>query len=376
MNRTITEKDIKGATLQRGMGVHKIVNHKMLPEGTVKRLLDDAWLSLNVEEESIYNPLEVIPMAFDEDPHIFLTWVLSNPYYLSAFCKEILNIEIFPTQALMIQEMWTHKFPILLGTRGLSKTFSLALYALIRAILMQGRKIICVGASFRQSKIFFEYIEQIWRTAPLLRDMVGQGKRDDQIIKHDSSLWSFIIGDSRIHACPLGDGSTIRGMRSNDTLSDEFNSINQYVFENVVAGFGIVSSGPVDNMKREATKKMRETLGMEEEIDKMTEQQSNQIVLSGTAGYQFQHFYKYFSKYRDIIRTKGDRDKLRQLVGDEIDNPNFDWRDYCVIRIPYDCLPYGYFDAAQLSRNKVNTLPSNFLAEYGACFPADSDGFF
>ena len=1038
---------------QTGMGVHKFTNYKTMDPRHVERLLRDAWLNLDVSEDDIYNPLEVIPRAYEEEPHLFLTWIMSNPYYLSMFCKEILNVAVFPTQALMLQELWTHKFPILLGSRGLSKcvsgdtniitnkgfirirdlvgsitpgerihkdvkilgengftdldycwnngltktkkintrhgysiegtfdhplrvvsdgkiiwkelqdikekdyividrksewheaddesitedvaykcglnldlpewvwrvskektaslisgifdsnsvvrkigeivlssysnniiknvqilllkfgiissirkkldrknncdyyrlkifgenlnkfqesigfrinskrdrlrhlcnniktvdlpdlpdylikntdyfydivstiedsecvtydvhlktdhsfisngfishnTFTLSLYALLRAILLPGRKIVCVGAAFRQSKILFEYMEQMWRNAPILRDMIGQGKRDDQIIKHDSALWSFLIGDSRVHASPLGDGSTIRGMRANDTLVEEFaclerntiiqtdiglvkikdyfnnsitdllnkdnkferpdkfyqtpftdvykittqngysfkcssihqvwtsegwklakdltkddwlemdtndyfpsryiskdgttinedmgwllgllisegtntvrglisvtntseklidevksrlnmdwkvhtkeeymdkrgwkcrkcyniytnnvkvretlselgmgyvtshkkeipwcilqsprsvvieflkglyagdgtgyrytekgrkrvgiayysvseelvnqlqilllkfgitctkgiknnklsknpqwmltcrgdnaaklfellnlekweellkdakylirkpsitekngkyifesyrlnkhvylgsfdnledghkafedfwkqakpafrvkfveklpeqdvlydfhmpethsfigngfiqhNSINRHIFENVVAGFGIVSANPVDNMKRQAEKAMREQLGMEPEVEDIrVESQANQTILSGTAYYQFNHFYEYFKKYRDIIRSKGDVTKLQEIVGDEALNKDFNWKDYCIIRIPYDLTQAGYFDPAQLSRNRINTLPSNFLAEYGACFPADSDGFF
>ena len=46
---------------------------------------------------------------------------MTRPDYFSFFCKEILNIEIFPFQSIMLEEMWTHKFPMLVASRGASK---------------------------------------------------------------------------------------------------------------------------------------------------------------------------------------------------------------------------------------------------------------
>lgn len=778
----------EGYVKNGGMGVKKIVNHKMMRQEDIDRLIEDAWLGLDIREEEIFNPIKDIPEFFHEEPHLFLTWVMSRPEYISMFCKEIMNITIAPQQALVIMELWTHKFPMLLASRGFGKTFLVALYCMLRAIFLPGRKIVIVGSAFRQAKLVFEYCETIWRGAPLLRDMVGQGKRDDQVIQHDSSMWTFKIGESRIHAAPMGDGcqigstqlltdkgfttieqlftpqdvepkdyfeesviwgngkfrdsdakhfngfsktkkittksgfsleatynhkykvltksgiewkrtdelnlgdyllidrserwhsgifdcavdeayalgamiangcwtqegklgfsnmdmeivdrvrsgniplqqlsdkihfaafgktrteflnkwgmvknyshekylpdtilssskekmvaclqglfdgdgtlqvstakggtgiivsycstskrlidqiqfillhlgilcfsksrdrnekwntahellitgkdvllfqqkinffvkrkreslengiiakkvwrssgdtvpysqqklaelrrtfklegsrcardierrknitfdlgnkiiedaiqnngnkqlidelsiifdrnlsyeeivsiedsesltydvhipedheycangffshnTTIRGIRANDTINDEFASINRSVFENVVAGFGVVTQDPIENMKFLSRKEMKRKLGVEDTETINDFRVSNQLVLSGTAYYRFNHFFTYFEKYRNIIRSCGDKNRLVKVIGDEATNPDFDWKDYAIIRIPYDQVAKGYFDAATISRNKVNTLASNFLAEYCACFPADSDGFF
>lgn len=747
----------------------RVINPNQMEPKELERLVNDAWLNLDVKQEELYNPIEVIPRAFDEDPHIFITWVMSHPYYLSMFCKEIMNVTVFPTQALILQELWNKRFPILLGSRGLSKTYTIALYSLLRCIFLPGRKVICCAASFRQSKMVFENCESVWRNAPLLRDLVGNGKRDDQVIVHDSAEWTFKIGESRLSALPMSDGSTIRGKRSNDTICEEFaclgcntiiqtdkglirikdyldgecyslmnmngdfetpdkifvtpktdvykittdcgysfkcssihqvfttngwklakdlvrndwldlqtndyfpteklqygntvidenygwliglmisegtngnrnviqitntneslyeelktripldwkkyyraaykdgrgwdckecytfnlhdtnlrtdlknagvdytiainkdvpacilrspkevivsflsglfygdgscfkyiekatgktrlgiayysaseklidelqilllkvgvycsknskkseislrpqwmlsvrgeyvnklyellkvtrwkqeldkaeyrirkpfirknglryvvstskmnrslhlgtfdtpeecekafenfwsvqkpvvrvkkveklpeqevlydfhmpethsfigngfiqhNSINRHVFENVVGGFGVVAQDPVQKIKQAARNRKREELGLIEEAQPNVLSMPNQTLISGTCFYQFNHFYEYFKKYRDIIRSRGDINKLRNIVGEVADDPDFDWRNYGIIRIPYDLLPAGYFDKSQILRSKVNTLASNFLAEYCACFPSDSDGFF
>lgn len=757
----------EGYVKNGGMGVKKIVNHKMMDQKDIDRLIEDAWLGLDIREEEIYNPIKDIPEFFHEEPHLFLTWVMSRPEYISLFCKEVMNVQLFPLQALIIHELWNHKFPILLGSRGLGKSFLVSLYCMLRAIFLPGRKIIVVGSAFRQAKLVFEYCETIWRGAPLLRDLIGQGKRDDQIIQHDSSMWSFKIGESRIHSIPMGDGSTIRGLRANDTVAEEFaclgrntiiqtekglikiedylkhnvedllnmhgemetpdciyktpmvdvykvttqngysfkcseihqtwtsngwklckdltkddwleldtndyfpekyvekngviidenygwllgvlvaegtntnrnvikisntdtkliqevqdrvkldwkistreeytdgrgwkckesyeiyaqdtklretlyelgldyttshkkqipwcilqsprsvvieylkgafwgdgsgfvyyhkgkknvgmayysvceelvsqmqilllkfgitssknskmgklstnpmwmlsiraenavriydllklekwtntikdadylvrkpsvrkngnrwvvestrlnkhayigtfdteqegidafnsywrgvrpafrvksveklperevlydfhlpkthsfigngfiqhNSINRSVFENVVAGFGVVAQDPVENLKHQSRKEMKKKLGIKDEESIDEARVANQIILSGTAYYRFNHFFTYFEKYRNILRSCGDIGRLEKIVGEESRNPDFNWRDYCIIRIPYDLTAQGYYDNSTISRNKVNTLASNFLAEYYACFPADSDGFF
>src|SRR5690606_33502225 len=69
-----------------------------------------------------------------------------------------LRLESF--QQIMLELLWYKKFPMILATRGAGKTFILALYALLRALLVPGSKIVIVGAGFRQAKLVFKYIEQ------------------------------------------------------------------------------------------------------------------------------------------------------------------------------------------------------------------------
>jgi intein/homing endonuclease len=99
-------------------------------------------------------------------------------------------------------------------------TWILSLYAMLRAIFNQGSKIVVVGAAFRQAKLMFEYMEQLWRGAPILRNMVGDGKHQGP--KRDIDRCMFYVGDSEVCAIPMGDGSKIRGLRAHYTIADEF----------------------------------------------------------------------------------------------------------------------------------------------------------
>ena len=335
-------------------------------------LIEDAWLNLDVDidDGALFNPLGFLSSEEPEDFYIRLAWLLRNPQYFSFLCKQIFNIDILPTQGLILQEMWTRKFPMLIASRGFGKSFMLSLYAMMRALLLPPRKIVVVGAAFRQSKVLFEYMETIYKNAPLLRDIVNCAPR------RDVDRCQMTIGESTIVCLPLGDGSKIRGQRANDIIADEFASIPREIFENVVAGFAAVTASPIENVKRIASQKRAMELGEYEE-EKQTDISinSNQIILSGTAYYEFNHFAEYWKKWKSIIQSRGKKKRLEEIFGGEIPD-GFDWTQYSIIRIPFELVPKGFMDDAQVARSKATVHAGIYEMEFGACFSSDSQGFF
>ena len=335
-------------------------------------VIQDAWLNIDVPDSKIINPFSV---QTDSDFQTKLTWLMTNPEYFSFICKEVFNVEVLPVQALMLKEMWNRKFPMLIASRGFGKSFILSLYSMMRALLFPGRKIVIVGAAFRQSKVLFEYMDTIWRNAPILRDMVG----GDSGPRRDVDRCRMILGDSTVTCLPLGDGSKIRGQRANDIIADEFASIPREIFENVVAGFAAVSASPIENVKRIASKKKSVELGekTEDQIkEEEQEEMGNQIILSGTAYYDFNHFSEYWKKWKQIINSKGEERKLAELFGEDGVPKGFDWTQYSIIRIPFELLREGFMDAAQVARSKATVHSGIYQMEFGACFSTDSNGFF
>ena len=73
-----------------------------LTESKYAELIKDAWLGIHVNEKTIYNPLEKIPREFEEEPHMYVLWLMQRPEYFSFICKEILNIEILPVQGTYV----------------------------------------------------------------------------------------------------------------------------------------------------------------------------------------------------------------------------------------------------------------------------------
>lgn len=254
-------------------------------------------------------------------------------------------------------------------------TFMLAVYAALKAMLTPGSKIVIVASSFRQSKLVFEYIEKLFEYSPMFRACCPRG------IKKPSDSVYMDVGTSSIRALPLGNGEKIRGIRATTIITDEFASINPEIFQVVVRGFASVSSNPIEaatqtHLEREAIKQGKMTL------DQMTRTQGNQIIYSGTANYQFNHFYKTFLTHKTIIENKisGSSEEVNATLGLDEDNAladgHLDYRDYAIIRIPYQGLPESYMDEKQIAQAKVTMPKALFQMEYECAFPTDSDGFF
>tara|TARA_B100001564_G_scaffold151746_1_gene127550 strand:- start:19875 stop:21866 length:1992 start_codon:yes stop_codon:yes gene_type:complete len=335
------------------------------------KIVQEAWLGLNDSDRVRMNPMSIVNPSHD-DFQDKIVYLMTRPEYLPFTCSHLLGISLLPSQSLMLTELWDRKFPMLIASRGFGKSFLLSVYAILRALLYPGRKIVIVGSAFRQSKVLFEYMETIWNNAPRLRDVctVNSGPR------RDTDRCTLRLNDSTIVCLPLGDGQKIRGQRANDIIADEFASIPREIFENVVAGFAAVSANPVENVKKAASKKKALELGIDLNADEHTYSKDNQIILSGTAYYDFNHFASYWKRYKAIIQSKGDIRKLSEIFGNDDVAADFDWRQYSIIRMPYELLPAGFMDADQVARSRATVHAGIYQMEYGACFAKDSQGFF
>ena len=332
--------------------------------------IDEAWLGLDNIDIDLFNPMSFVDPTSDDFTHR-LSYLMTRPEYLSFISKHILNVQLLPSQSLFLKELWLRKFPMLIASRGFGKSFMLSLYAVLRALILPRRKVVVVGAAFRQSKVLFEYMETIWRNSPMLRDICD----GDSGPRRDTDRCTLRLNDSTVTCLPLGDGQKIRGQRANDIIADEFASIPREIFENVVAGFAAVSADPVENVKRLAAQKKANELGIQLEIEEKEVKKDNQIILSGTAYYDFNHFATYWKKWKSIIKSQGDPSRLREIFGEDPPE-SFDWTQYSIIRMPYELLPKGFMDADQVARSKATVHAGIYQMEYGACFTRDSQGFF
>ncbi len=346
----------------------------------------DELIHLELGDTSKYNfrnPFED-PSFLNKDETVnSVIAFIRDPNYLAWFCKNFLKIEILPFQAVILKEMWTHPFPMLIATRGGSKSFMLALYITCRAVLDQGCKICVVGAALRQAMLLFNYINsQIWDGSTILQDICGGQKHRP---KREIHTCTWKVGNSEVKFLPMGNGETIRGQRATITIVDEFASIDPEIFETVVRGFAAVrSQGLISGVKH----KIRHNLLKSENIDlaevitgdgrisTKTNLGCNQIVIAGTTSYSFNHFYKYYTYYKAIIESNGDQNYLKKNYPDMKVSSAVNPHDYCVIRLPYDMLPPGFMDEAILAQGQATMNSTIFDQEYGCIFPTDSDGFY
>lgn len=336
---------------------------------------DDAWLGLGELDKLIIdsNPMIRRNKTDIENPDRHLVKLLKDPEYFGSTCKLLFDIELHPIQVAILQEFWNRPFPMFVASRGFGKSFLLALYAFLKCIFVPGTKIVIVGAAFRQSKVIFEYMETLWRNSPIIRSIFSG---NDDGPRRDVDRCTIRLGTSWAIAIPLGTGEKIRGLRAHIIIADEFASISPDIYETVVSGFAAVSATPIQNVKKEAKKAAMKEAGLwNDDLETLSYSLGNQALIAGTADYAFKHFASYWKRYKAIIESKGEKHKLEEIFKGEVPE-NFNWKDYSIVRVPYELIPKGFMDDKQVARAKATIHTGIYNMEYAACFTEDSDGFF
>lgn len=333
------------------------------------------WLGLDIDQvieflrnHDSFNPLDGQLEIELENKGLREIALMYDPDYIWYTAKLLLNITLHPIQCVILESFMKYSFPMLCMFRGGSKSLMMAVYSLIRAALFPGSKIILTGAAFRQSKFIFEYIESIYNHSPLLKSIFKGQKPVSRL----PDFWTFYLGESKIIATPTGDGNKIRGLRGNIIICDEFNSISTEVYEIVINQFAVVSSNPIENIQAKARREALAKDGKKEKEVKPLSYVANQSIISGTIRYDFEPMAMYWRKYKNIIESRGE--SLTEQFG-EI-GKQLNWRDFCIIRIPYDLMPAGFLDEKTVARSKSVMNSDFFAAEFGCVPITDSSGFF
>jgi hypothetical protein len=292
-------------------------------------------------------------------------------------------------QQVMLDLLWYRKFPMVLATRGAGKTFMVALYALLRALLVPGSKIVIVGAGFRQAKLVFKYIEQLYEASPLVKEAIAQWGGP----KYGSDAATLRVGLSSIQAIPIGDGEKIRGLRATVLIADEFASIPEDIFDIVIAPFTAVHMNPAERAEQKRFIQRLKNIGADESIIRAIETSQgfgNQIVISGTPSYRHNHFYKRYCVYMAFLKSKGDPGMLKraleeqqlqntgrwqEVAEDDVKHAETTWRQYAVYQLPYTALPEGFMEEDIIRTSRASYPKHRFAMEYEAKFPEDTDGF-
>lgn len=353
---------------------------------TINKIRGPYWTT-DFNHEDVYNVFDDVgPMdSVYYGAQFSLTW------FVEKICrnKQGKPLKLQPFQSVMLDMLWTKKFPMILASRGAGKTFMLALYCLLKAILIPGSKIVIVGAGFRQAKLVFKYIEELYNASPLIQEAVGNGERP----KYGSDAATLQMGLSSITAIPIGDGEKIRGLRATILIADEFASIPEEIFDIVIAPFTAVHANPAERAEVMKFIKRLQGLGASKnliELIRKTQGFGNQIVLSGTPSHKQNHFYKRYCVYKMFIESAGDPQKIKraleeralQTTGrvDTIDKRDVQsmsriWDQYSIYQLPYYGLPEGFLDEDQIRSDRAAFPAYRFQMEYEAKFPDDSNGF-
>jgi hypothetical protein len=265
------------------------------------------------------------------------------------------GVKLFPFQHMAIKAMFTTDYFMGVWSRGMSKSFTTAIYAYLDAILNQGVEIGILSKSFRQAKMIFKKIEDI-ASKP-------QALYLNQCITHKSKSndeWLLEIGSSRIRALPLGDGEKLRGFRFHRIIIDEFALMPERIYNEVIIPFLSVVENPTQreelyNIETDLIKQ-----GKMQESDRHT-WPNNKLIALSSASYKFEYMYKAYEQFEELIQTGGQR------KGDA---------HRTIMQFSYDCAPKQLYDQNLINQAKSTMSQSQFDREFGAIFTDDSSGYF
>ena len=299
----------------------------------------------------------------EEDAKYLLYKFLRNNI---AFTSELfLGIKLFPFQAMAIKGMMVADYSMFVFSRGMSKTFSSAIYVLLECLLNPNANIGVIAGSFRQSKQIFQKMEDI-----LSKPEAGLLKECGFKVTKGTDQWTLRIGTSRAIALPLANGERLRGFRFNRIVLDEFLTIPEKIFSEVIIPFLGVVENP---QEREELYNLESRV-----IDKgeMTEKEryvwpNNKLIILSSPSFKFEYMYKLYKKYEDLIHGQ----TVREGEGDEEE----DFKDDAyrlIMQLSYDCAPPRLYDQNLLKQAKATMSEMQFKREFGAQFIDESDGYF
>ena len=271
-----------------------------------------------------------------------------------SFTSELLTgVELFPFQHMAIKAMFNTDYFLGIWSRGLSKSFTTGVFALLDAIMNQGVHTGIISKSFRQAKMIFRKIEDISKSvkAPMFAETIGR-------VSRGNDEWFMEIGNSRITALPLGDGEKLRGFRFQRMIIDEFLLMPEKIFNEVIVPFLSVVENPTErqNIRNIETKMIKEGKMTE---DERTIWPNNKIIGLSSASYKFEYLYKLYQQYEYLIK-----------------NENQDNAHRVIMHFSYDCAPTELYDQALLNQSKATMSESQFQREFGSVFTDDSSGYF
>lgn len=166
----------------------------------------------------------------DKTTRIMRTIALRCAYYRAnpqRFAEEFLGLKLKLFQKIVLWAMMTYDAFYFVACRGIGKTFLVALFAVCRAILYPGSKIIACSYTFKQGKeIILKITDDFMLKSPLLRNEISKtmvGQNDCAIYFKNGSFIRVVVA-----------GESARGSRSNVLIIDESRMVPQKIVDTVL----------------------------------------------------------------------------------------------------------------------------------------------
>ena len=269
-------------------------------------------------------------------------------------CELFTGVKLFPFQHMAIKAMMESDYFLGIWSRGMSKSFSTGIFALLDAILHQGVQIGILSKSFRQYKMIFKKIEDLAKSpkATFFSQCITRvSKMNDE--------WVMEIGQSSIRALPLGDGEKLRGFRFQRMIIDELLLMPEKIYNEVIMPFLSVVDNPTERQEVYDLETQLIEKGKMKEEDRR-QWPNNKIIGLSSASYKFEYLYKLYQQYENLILNENNQDGAHRTI----------------MHFSYDCAPEQLYDQNLIKQSRATMSDSQFEREFGAIFTDDSSGYF
>jgi hypothetical protein len=296
--------------------------------------------------------LEIKGQLDEDEAKILLYQFLRNNI---TFSTELLTgVELFPFQHIAIKSMLECDYSLAVWSRGLSKSFSAGLFAILDAVFNQGVEIGILANSFRQARQIFNKIEEIARKpgAVFLNQCITK-------VRKNNDEWVMEIGESRVRALPLGDGEKLRGFRFQRLLIDEFLLMPEKIYNEIIVPFLSVIQNPIERQRMHDMETRMIEAGKMKKEDRYI-WPNNKLIALSSASFKFQYLYKLYEKYEQLIFNPKPEETVKR----------------CIIHLSYDCAPSKLYDQNLIDQARSTMSESQFAREFGTVFTDESDGYF
>src|SRR6185295_7460698 len=160
-------------------------------------------------------------------------------------CKVLLGVLLPPHEELRILQMWTNYLTLDDSGFSTGKSFTYAVVAALRSILLSQRISGILSGTFRQGKLIFQNFDRWHSMSKIFRGCVKTGKSGGPRLVHGAEVWeAHFRGGSSIRVLPpnfLQNSERLRSERWNDGYFDEwttfgnFRAFNQTIIGRVTA---------------------------------------------------------------------------------------------------------------------------------------------
>jgi hypothetical protein len=284
-------------------------------------------------------------------------------FHNPAFLMDILaGIKMYPMQELVLKGWARNEYNLAVWGRGISKSWSVALFALYWAMFNPNCRIVIISFAFRASRRILEQCEKFIKDkdAGLLRGCFPEKTQ------HKTDQWILRVPNGATIEClPLGDGKKIRGVRADLLVVDEFAFLPETLIGEILRPFLAANN----KIKEQRTVQEREdeliAQGVMDESQRTIVEDTKKVIFLSSASFEFEHLFKRYTDWINLM-TKPEKAEEFKASG----------ASYFISRIGCDAAPDGLLNLREIEEAKRDMSEQMFNKEYRAIFIGDSEGYF